>query len=167
MPAGLLAIVMSLIPMSALPIALVWGAEQFNWTRMSGLLFGAIAMVVLIGPDTSLPNPAAWPFVLLACLTTVCYGIEGNYVSRFGLQGLDAIQVMFYLSVLGLFIITPLALATGQFYNPLNGYGVAESALIVSSLAHVGSLMPVTSGWWAARAPCLRLKSRILSRLLG
>jgi drug/metabolite transporter (DMT)-like permease len=91
---------------------------------------------VLIGPDTSLPNPAAAPFVLIAAIATICYGFEGNYVSRFGLGGLDAIQVLFYSSILGLFIITPLALATGQFYNPLNGYGVAENALIVSSVAH-------------------------------
>ncbi|MEJ6708127.1 MAG: DMT family transporter [Amylibacter sp.] len=136
LPAGVMAIVMSLIPMSALPIALFWGAEQFNWRRLSGLVFGGIAMVVLIGPDTSLPNPAAAPFVLIAAIATVCYGFEGNYVSRFGLGGLDAIQVLFYSSILGLFIITPLALVTGQFYNPLNGYGIAENALIVSSVAH-------------------------------
>lgn len=136
LPAGVMAIVMSLIPMSALPIALLWGAEPFSWRRLSGLLFGAIAMIVLIGPDTSLPNPAAAPFVLLAALATVCYGFEGNYVSRFGLQGLDAIQVLFYSSILGLFIITPIAFATGQFYNPLNGYGIAENALIASSVAH-------------------------------
>lgn len=136
LPAGVMAIVMSLIPMSALPIALLWGAETFSWRRLSGLLFGAVAMVLLIGPDTSLPNPAAAPFVLLAALATLCYGFEGNYVSRFGLQGLDAIQVLFYSSVLGLFIITPIAVLTGQFYNPLNSYGIAENALIVSSAAH-------------------------------
>jgi drug/metabolite transporter (DMT)-like permease len=136
LPAGVMAIVMSLIPMSALPIALLWGAETFNWRRLFGLIFGAIAMVILIGPDTSLPNPAAAPFVLLAALATVCYGFEGNYVSRFGLNGLDSIQVLFYSSLLGVVIVTPLAVGTAQFYNPLNGYGIAENALIVSSVAH-------------------------------
>lgn len=136
LPSGVMAIIMSLIPMSSLPIALMLGLEGFEWKRLSGLIFGAIAMVVLIGPSTSLPNPAAAPFVLVAALATLCYGLEGNYVAKFGLDGLDAIQVLFYSSLLGLLIITPTAVVTGQFYNPFAAFGVPEYALIVSSLGH-------------------------------
>lgn len=136
LPSGVMAIVMSLIPMSSLPIALMLGLEGFEWRRLSGLIFGAVAMFVLIGPSTSLPNPAAAPFVLIAALATICYGIEGNYVAKFGLDGLDAIQVLFYSSLLGLLIITPTALITDQFYNPFTNFGVPEYALIVSSLGH-------------------------------
>lgn len=136
LPSGVMAIIMSLIPMSALPIALVLGMEQFEWKRLSGLIFGAIAMVALIGPSTSLPNPAAAPFVLVAAIATICYGIEGNYVAKFGLGGLDAIQVLFYSSLLGLLIMTPTALVTNQFYNPFANFGVPEYALIVSATGH-------------------------------
>lgn len=136
LPSGVMSIVMSLIPMSSLPIALMLGLEGFEWRRLSGLIFGAVAMVALIGPSTSLPNPAAAPFVLFAVIATICYGLEGNYVARFGLGGLDAIQVIFYSSLIGLLIITPTAVASGQFYNPFANFGVPEYALIVSSLGH-------------------------------
>lgn len=136
LPSGVMSIVMSLIPMSSLPIALMLGLEGFEWRRLSGLIFGAVAMVVLIGPSTSLPNPAAAPFVLFAVVATICYGLEGNYVAKFGLNGLDAIQVIFYSSLIGLLIITPTAVVTGQFYNPFANFGVPEYALIVSSLGH-------------------------------
>lgn len=136
LPSGVMAIIMSLIPMSSLPIALIWGLERFDWVRLCGLIFGAVAMVVLIGPSTSLPNPAAAPFVLVAALSTICYGIEGNYVAKFGLGGLDVVQVLFYSSLVGLIIITPVALMTGQYYNPIPIFGLPEKALIVSSVGH-------------------------------
>lgn len=136
LPSGVMAIVMSLIPMSSLPIALMLGLERFEMRRLAGLVFGAVAMFVLIGPSTSLPNPAAAPFVLVAAIATICYGMEGNYVAKFGLDGLDAIQLLFYSSLLGLLIMIPTAMWTGQFYNPLANFGVPEKALIVSSVGH-------------------------------
>lgn len=136
LPSGVMSIVISMVPMSALPIALFLRAERFEWKRLAGLLFGAFAMVALIGPQTSLPDPAKAGFVLLAALATVCYGVEGNYVARFGLRGLEPIQVMFYSSLVGLVFVTPMALATGQFYNPLLDWGIDDGALLLSSGAH-------------------------------
>ena len=136
LPSGVMAIIMSLIPMSSLPIALMWGLEGFEFKRLSGLIFGAVAMILLIGPSTSLPNPSAAPFVFFAIVSTICYGVEGNYVAKFGLDGLDAIQVVFYSSLLGLLIIAPIAVLTDQYYNPFANFGVPEYALIVSSFGH-------------------------------
>ena len=136
LPSGVMAIIMSLIPMFSLPIALIWRLEVFEWKRLGGLIFGAVAMFVLIAPGTSLPNPSAAPFVLFAVVATICYGLEGNYVAKFGLDGLDTIQVVFYSSLLGLLIIIPTALVTDQYYNPFASFGVPEYALIVASLGH-------------------------------
>lgn len=171
-PSGVMSIVMSLVPMSALPIALLWRSEVFDWRRLSGLVFGALAMVLLVGPDASLPDPSAGFFVLVAALSTICYGFEGNYVARFGLDGLDPIQVLLYSSLLGIILITPLAIGTGQFYNPFAAWSVAENALLVSSFAHALAyagyiwLVGIAGAVFAAQISYLVTVSGVLSAMV-
>ena len=136
LPSGVLSIIMSLVPMSALPIALIMGVERFEAIRLTGLVFGAAAMVLLIGPEASLPDPTKAIFVVIAALATICYGFESNYVGRFGLNGLSPQQVMFYASGVGLVAVTPLAVGSGQFYVPTADWGTDDWALLVSSVSH-------------------------------
>jgi drug/metabolite transporter (DMT)-like permease len=136
LPSGVISIVMSMIPMVALPIALLWGLETFKFRRLIGLIFGACAMIVLIGPEASLPDPTKWVFVLLVAASTVCYAVEGNYIAHNGLGGLGAVQVLFYSSLIGMVLDLPLAVVTDQFYNPFSNWSVAENALVVSSCLH-------------------------------
>jgi drug/metabolite transporter (DMT)-like permease len=136
LPGGVMSIVMSMVPMSALPIAVLWGNEVFVWRRFTGLFFGALAMIVLIGPDLILPEPSAWIFVLFIVFSTIFYGFEGNYVARFGLGGLDAVQTLMWSSILGVGLVFPLAIGTGQFYNPMASWSIADTALVLSSVLH-------------------------------
>ena len=40
-----------------------------------GLVFGVIAIWIAL-PDNSLPNPAALPWILIACISALCYAVE-------------------------------------------------------------------------------------------
>ena len=136
LPSGVMSIVMSMVPMSALPIALMWGAERFQWKRLSGLVLGALAVMLIIGQDTSLPDPTKAIFVLIAISATVCYGFEGNYVARFGLAGMSPTETILYSSLVGLVLVTPLAFGTGQWFPIWQTFGAPEGAFVVSSLCH-------------------------------
>lgn len=150
LPAGILAIVISLVPMFALPIALFLRLERFQWLRLLGLVFGALAIVLLIGPKTSLPDPSKAGYVLLALIGPICYGIEGGGVAKMGLSGLDAIQTLFGATLVGLVIAVPLALGTGQAFSLIKPWGAPEFALlasgIISTLAYAGYI------WLVGRA---------------
>ena len=121
LPAGIMSIAIALVPMFALPIALVWGNERFSAPRFLGIGLGALAVVCLFAPSTALPEPEAWPFVLIAMIAPFCYGVEGNYVDRYGLRNVSAEQVLLFASAIGAVVLTPVVLARGEIVVPQTG----------------------------------------------
>lgn len=136
LPAGVMSIIVSLVPMMALPIAVLIGVERFRLGRFSGILLGAVAIVLLLGPDTSLPNPAASVFVLIALISPFCYAGEANFVARYGLAGLNPIEALFWASLLGVLIAVPLVLVSSHWVDLSVTWGPAEYSLLSLSVLH-------------------------------
>lgn len=137
LPSGILSILMTLVAMFSLPLALLAGLEKFQPLRLLGVMLGAVAMVLLVGPDTSLPDPGLAIWVLIAAITPFMYAVENTLVSRFGVLDLDPVQVLLGASLLGLVIAVPLALATGQWIDITQPWHAPEVALLTSSVLHV------------------------------
>jgi drug/metabolite transporter (DMT)-like permease len=138
-PAGLISILLSLVPMFAFPIALLLATDRFSWVRLAGLAVGLGGVLLIVLPQASLPDRAMIAFIPLALVAPVFYGLEGNVVARWGTAGLDPIQVLFGASVAGAVIALPLALGSGQFIDPRGPYGAPDLALVLSSFAHAGA----------------------------
>ncbi|MEM6618029.1 MAG: DMT family transporter [Pseudomonadota bacterium] len=136
LPSGVMSIVISLVPMSTLLLALAWRSETFEPLRLLGLVCGLVAVVLLVAPEASLPNPAAWPFVFVSALATLCYGFEANWVARFGLGGMGAVEALLFSSILGAVITLPLALGSGQFIAPTGPWAEPEWALVALAALH-------------------------------
>ena len=81
LPAGVLSILISTVPMFAFPIALMFGIERFSWRRVAGLCLGLVAILLLAGPETSLPDRMAVIFIQIA---PIFYAFESNYVAKWG-----------------------------------------------------------------------------------
>ena len=77
------------------------------------------------------------------------YATEATYVARQGTAGMDAVQAMFGVSLVGAVIAAPLALGTGQWVDPLP-FGRAEAAMVI--LAAVHALVYAAYVWLAGRA---------------
>ncbi len=136
LPAGLLAILLSTIPMLAFPMALALRNEPFRVRRLLGLGLGCAAMIMIALPETSLPDRAMIAFLPLAMIAPLCYAFEGNYVARWGVAGLDPFQLMFGASLVGVVITLPLAVGSGQFVDPRTEWNAPEIALVLSSTIH-------------------------------
>jgi len=136
LPSGVISILLSLVPIFAFPIALGLGIDRFSWRRVLGLVAGLLGVLLLVGPEASLPDPAMAVFIPLAIIAPLFYGLEGNVVARWGTRGLDPIQVLFGASLIGSMIALPLAVGTGQFIDPRGPWGAPDWALILSSLIH-------------------------------
>jgi drug/metabolite transporter (DMT)-like permease len=136
-PAGILAILLSMIPMFAFPLALAMGLDRFSWRRLAGLVAGLAGVLIIVMPGVSaaMKTPVFW--MLIALIAGLCYALEGNVVAKWGTAGLDAIQVLFGASLVGAIAILPVALLTGQFIIPSDLTGPPGQALIVASVAHV------------------------------
>lgn len=137
LPAGVMSILLSLVPMLAFPIALVLGNEGFRWRRLGGLLLGLLGVLMIVAPETSLPDRAMIAFVPLALIAPFFYAFEGNYVARWGTAGLDPIQTLCGAAVIGAIVTLPAAILAGQWINPLaNTWGAPDYALVASSVVH-------------------------------
>ena len=136
LPAGVMAIIIASVPMFALPIALLLRLERFSLIRITGVLFGIAAIVLLIGPDTSLPELGKAVFVVIALIAPLSYGLEGNFVETQLAKNYDPIAVIFCASIIGFFIVIPLAIVTGSWVDITAPWGKAEFALICSALIH-------------------------------
>lgn len=133
---GVMSILASTTPMFSLPIALAFANESYDPKRLMGLIFGFAGIVMLVGPEASLPEGTMAFYVLVALLAPALYATEGNLVMKWGTQGLDPIQVVFGAAFVGLFFAGPMALASGQWINPLAGIGRAETALALGAALH-------------------------------
>ncbi|QPH53002.1 DMT family transporter [Pontivivens ytuae] len=139
LPAGVMAIVIAMVPMFALPVALSLGRERPRLMRFLGVALGAVAVVMIVGPEASLPEPEKAPWVLIALLAPLAYAFEGNLLSRFGTQGLDPVEVLFGASALGVVIALPLALGSGQWASPTGAWDVAKWAIVINGVLHVAA----------------------------
>lgn len=150
LPAGILAIGLSTVPMFAFPMALLMATDRFSWLRFSGLMFGLAGVLVLIAPEATLPERAMVAFIPLALVAPVFYALEVNIVAKFGTAALNPIQLLCGASVLGALIALPLALGSGQWIDPAPPWGAPDQALI--ALAVIGAVVYSGYVWMVGRA---------------
>jgi len=134
---GVLALVISLVPMAALPLNLALGLEGFAAGRAAGVLCGMAAMALLLLRGAGLPGGGDWGFLLLAALTPACYAVEGAYVAGWGRAAADPVQTLTGAALLTLLVASPLALISGTAISPLAPWGPAERALLASAFISV------------------------------
>jgi len=137
LPAGILSILLSSIPMLSFPLALALGNDQFRWRRLIGLSLGFAGVLMLALPDATLPDPAQSIWIPIAVLSAACYAVEGNIVARWGTMGLGPVQVLTGASLVGAVLTLPMALASGQFIDPRGPWGAPDYALVAASALHV------------------------------
>jgi drug/metabolite transporter (DMT)-like permease len=150
LPSGVMSILISTIPMLSLPMALALGMDRLHPLRLLGLLCGFVGVALIALPQTSLPTPEMAAWLPLAMVGPVFYAMEGNYVAKWGMGGLDAVQAMFWASLLAALLALSLALGSGQWIDPRPPYGTPELALMTSSAIH--ALMYAAYVWLAAKA---------------
>ncbi|SNS62142.1 DMT family transporter [Antarctobacter heliothermus] len=136
LPSGVLSILLSSVPMFALPIALALGTDRLSAARVLGLLLGLGGVALLVLPEASLPAGTQAVWIAIALIASACYALEGNVVDKWGTQGLDAVQVLTGASILGAALSLPLALASGQFIVPDLPLGAPDKAVIASAALH-------------------------------
>ncbi len=150
LPAGIMSILISTVPLLAFPMTMVLGIDRFSMTRLVGLVLGLVGVALIALPQSSLPDPAMVAFLPLAMMGPLFYAVEGTFVSRFGTAGMGPVQAMFGASLVGLVLCVPLVLLSGQWVDPFAAWGRAEQALVLSSVLH--AMMYASYVGLAARA---------------
>jgi drug/metabolite transporter (DMT)-like permease len=148
LPAGVMAIIIALVPMLSFGLALILRQDRATLLRVLGLSMGLAGVVVIALPGAGAGVAVGW--VLIAVIAPVLYAGESNFVAGFGTAGLDPVQALFLASVAGFVLCLPLSLGFGQWINPLDPWGAAEGAITLSSVLHVFAYASYV--WLAATA---------------
>ena len=107
------------------------------------------AVVLLIAPEQSLPDPGAAPWVLAACAASACYAAENLVIALRMPDGEDPFMVTFGMFLAATAMLAPVVIATGSFvalawpWSPVEWSIVGMAA--VSALAY--SLYIYLIGW--------------------
>jgi drug/metabolite transporter (DMT)-like permease len=150
LPAGIMSILISTVPMIAFAIALALGTDRFTLPRVADLTLGLAGIVLIVAPEGSLSVQGATFWVLVALVAPALYACEANFVGSYGTAGLGAIQVLHGASALGVLMVLPLALVSGQAYLPEWPPAPADTALLATSVIH--ALCYSTYVWLVGRA---------------
>ncbi len=150
LPSGIMSILISTVPLMAFPVALMLGMDRFSVGRMAGLCCGLLGVALIALPSASLPDAGMVAYLPIAMIGPLFYAFEGNYVARFGTAGMDAVQAMCLASIIGVLIMLPVAVGSGQWIDPVQPWGRAEVALVAGSVVH--NLCYCAYVWLAARA---------------
>ncbi len=136
LPSGVIAILLSLIPMLAFPIALSLGNDRFSARKLIGLTLGFGAVVLIAANSGSFEGDVTLWWIAVALVAPSFYALEGNVVAKWGTYGFDAIETLFWSSVFGLVPSLLLALGTGQFIPVPRLWGPPEFAFLIIAIAH-------------------------------
>ena len=137
LPAGIMAVAITTVPMFSLLIALLIGNERFRFSRSLGVVLGVSAMLLIALPEASLPAAGLTVWVFIALIAPFCYGIEGNYVAMQAPRRLNPLAALWGASVIGLLIITPMALVSGQWIDLFKPWQAPEWAMAGTAIAHL------------------------------
>lgn len=140
-PAGVHALLTSLVPMFALALALGLRIERFRPVRALGLGLGAAAVALLVLPDESLPPSVPVVFVFISALAPLCYALESAFVAHMSRAQASALQALLGGSLVAMLVMVPLTYAAGQPILPRSAQP-AMLALVLSgassALAYAG-----------------------------
>ena len=152
LPSGLVSVLISLVPIFALPLAVLLGMERLRPARVLGILLGAAAVLLLVGPRASLPEPGQRWWALIGVLPALLYAIEGIGIARWGRGGLDPLQLLFGSTLLGLGFSAPLALVLGEWFDPLAVMRVTPMQMpAVAGIALINVVVYSTYLWLVGR----------------
>jgi len=128
--AGVLSITVTLIPIITYAVAMMIGSERISAIRVTGVVCGAVAIGFLVMPESSLPSRAAMPWVLLACISAVCYALENIYLARPSLQDIGPVRTACGMNLFAAMIMLPVAILTDQMFLPTFPLGTVEWTII-------------------------------------
>jgi drug/metabolite transporter (DMT)-like permease len=114
-PAGVLSISLAIVPILTFLVSAGLGLETVAPGRVLGVLLGVVAIMLLVGPDQSLPDPAQFYWVLVGVLAAASYGSLNIIMARWKPRGATS-----FTSAAGMFaaasiIMVPILGLTGTF----------------------------------------------------
>ena len=117
-PAGVLSITVALIPLMTYGFSIPLKLETFSVVRVVGLVFGVIAIGLIALPENSLPDPAALPWILIACISALCYAVENIILGFKSALTVGPMRLAMGMNLMAAATLLPVTILTDSFFSP-------------------------------------------------
>jgi drug/metabolite transporter (DMT)-like permease len=135
LPVGIVTLFFALVPVMTYGFALAAGMEGVDAMRVGGIVCGLLGMLLIVLPDTSLPDPAAVGWVLIGFAACSCYAIQSVYIAKRTPPHIDTLMMAAGTMLCGGGVLLPIGVATGTVVAPW-----PPNDLIVLGLVAVGAI---------------------------
>ncbi len=143
-PAGLMSIVVTTVPVFAYAMAIGFRVETFKPLRALGILMGFVGVLFIVLPEASLPSPDMAPWVLLALVTPALYAVNTIMAVKLRPENTHSLIAAWGMLVAASLTTLPLMLSVDGFhplfFGPDAGGAVdwaMTGQIMVSCLAYV------------------------------
>ena len=132
-PAALVAIIMALIPIFALTFSALVGREALTPLRITGILMG-LSAIVLIAATLGAVGPGPLWAVAVRTIAPLCYAINSTITVTHGMAGLHPLQA--YAGAAMIFL--PISFFSADWSDQFRGVGVdfVSFAVLASAVGH-------------------------------
>ena len=117
-PAGVLSITVALIPLMTYGFSIPLKLETFSVVRVAGLVFGVIAICLIALPENSLPDSAALPWILIACISALCYAVENIILGFKSALTVGPMRLAMGMNLMAALALLPITILTDSFFSP-------------------------------------------------
>ena len=135
--AGVLSITIALIPLMTYGASVPLGMEKFSVKRFAGLFCGIVAIALIALPQNSLPDRAAIPWILLACVSSLSYSGENLVLAARSVTRIGPIRMSMGMNVMASLMLFPIASWNDSLLVFSYPFGSMEYSVIGLSLISV------------------------------
>jgi len=115
LPAGVLSISVAVVPITTFVASAALGFERFEALRIAGLILGAVAVILLVGPSDSLPDPNQLGWVVVAFATSASYAVLAIVLTIWNPPGNNPLTSTCGMFLFAGLIMIPVVVATHSF----------------------------------------------------
>lgn len=135
LPVGLMAVIMTFVPILTYCMSVIMRIEKFIWRRAAGILLGFGGVLLIVLPKSSLPDPDLAVWVLIGFGAPLLHAVAYVALSEKSRpRGVDSITLSSGTLLAAAIFALPLALALGRFQVLGWPPSAGEQALIAHSV---------------------------------
>ncbi len=136
-PAGILTLIATLAPAITIITALLMRTEPVSLARMIAVVFGTLAVLLVLWPEIELPHYGNSFWIFIALIVPVCYGIESIYIAAFWPSGMNSLQAVTGETVMAALMFLPVYLVYGDTTSLPSEFSAGHFAIMIFVLAGV------------------------------
>ena len=131
-PASLLTLGLSLVPVMIYALALTLRQERFHTLRFGGILLGLAGILLVLVPQASLPAPGMAGWVALGLVPSLSYAVNAVLIARWRPQQTTSLALGAGLMLASAGYVFIVMAATGEWWAFGGGFGTGHWATIAA-----------------------------------